>query len=195
VLDLFALDPALARHELAPAAFEALFAPRLLPVMRHFAARRASAAAAAAAASAAGNDDDEEGSNRSSDEATAPSAMRVLSLMSGAQAQEMRALEHEYEAVLDVNCRTYALYLKKILDAGDTPSTVAPPSPHPSPPPELVFGVGADEGEDRGDEDDAATENDESASTQSSFRYNVCNSKRDTTRSSPHPVRWQPMTC
>ncbi|CAD6233612.1 unnamed protein product [Miscanthus lutarioriparius] len=107
VLDLFALDPALARHELAPAAFEALFAPRLLPVMRHFAARRAAAAAKAM---------DEEGG---SDEATAVSAMRVLSLMSGVQAQEMRALEREYEKVLDANCKEYALYLKRILEAGE----------------------------------------------------------------------------
>ncbi|XP_034598044.2 putative E3 ubiquitin-protein ligase LIN-1 [Setaria viridis] len=156
VLDLFALDPALARNELAPAAFEALFAPRLLPVMRHFAARRASAAA--------GNGDEDS----RSDEATALSAMRVLSLMSGAQAQEMRALEREYEMVLDVNCRAYALYLKKILDAGETSLMSSSPQP---PPPELVFGVGADE-EDHGGDDDDATENDESASSQSGFRYN-----------------------
>ncbi|RCV23467.1 hypothetical protein SETIT_5G008400v2 [Setaria italica] len=156
VLDLFALDPALARNELAPAAFEALFAPRLLPVMRHFAARRASAAA--------GNGDEDS----RSDEATALSAMRVLSLMSGAQAQEMRALEREYEMVLDVNCRAYALYLKKILDAGETSLMSSSPQP---PPPELVFGVGADE-EDHGGDDDDAPENDESASSQSGFRYN-----------------------
>ncbi|RLN23117.1 putative E3 ubiquitin-protein ligase LIN [Panicum miliaceum] len=111
VLDLFALDPALARHELAPAAFEALFAPRLLP------------------------------------------------------AQEMRALEREYEMVLDANCRAYALYLRKILEAGEA-STVSSP-PHP---PELVFGVVADE-DDRGDDEDTP-ENDESASSQNGFRYN-----------------------
>ncbi|OEL31842.1 putative E3 ubiquitin-protein ligase LIN-1 [Dichanthelium oligosanthes] len=161
VLDLFVLDPALARHELAPAAFEALFAPRLLPVMRHFAARRASAAAAAAAAAAGNGDED------GSDEATALSAMRVLSLMSGAQAQEMRALEREYEMVLDVNCRAYALYLKKILEAGETSTVSSSPQ---SPPPELVFGVGTDE-ENRGD-DDAAPENDEPASSQNGFRNN-----------------------
>ncbi|KAJ1281869.1 hypothetical protein BS78_03G006500 [Paspalum vaginatum] len=151
VLDLFALDPALARHELAPAAFEALFAPRLLPVMRHFAARRASAAV-----------------DGSSDDATALSAMRVLSMMSGAQAQEMRALEREYEKVLDVNCRAYALYLKTILEAGGTSAAVSSPPP---PPPELVFGVGADE-ENSGDED-ATPENDESAGgSQNDLRYN-----------------------
>nr|XP_034598044.1 putative E3 ubiquitin-protein ligase LIN-1 [Setaria viridis] len=124
--------------------------------MRHFAARRASAAA--------GNGDEDS----RSDEATALSAMRVLSLMSGAQAQEMRALEREYEMVLDVNCRAYALYLKKILDAGETSLMSSSPQP---PPPELVFGVGADE-EDHGGDDDDATENDESASSQSGFRYN-----------------------
>ena len=152
VLDLFALDPALARHELAPAAFEALFAPRLLPVMRHFAARRASAAAAAAAGR--------------SDEDTALPAMRVLSMMSGAQAQEMGVLEREYEMVLDANCRAYALYLRRILEAGEASTLSSPPHP-----PELVFGVGADEDDRGGDED--APENDESASSQNSFRYNV----------------------
>jgi hypothetical protein len=158
VLDLFALDPALARHELAPAAFEALFAPRLLPVMRHFAARRAAAAARA------------KGEEGGSDEAT---PMRVLSLMSGAQAQEIRALEREYDKVLDANCRAYALYLKRILETGEPSSpAVSSPLPQPLPPPELVFGV-EDDDDSRGDED-TAPENDESAaSSQSELRDNV----------------------
>ncbi|KAF0917346.1 hypothetical protein E2562_017519 [Oryza meyeriana var. granulata] len=160
VLDLFALDPELARHELAPAAFEALFAPRLLPVMRHFAARRASAAAAAAAAASP-----QGGEDRSVDTA-AMSAMRVLSLMSGAQAQEMRDLEREYEKVLDVNCRAYALYLKKILEAGDAANASSPPPP----PPELVFSVEND-GHD-GDDEDATAETDEAVTSQSDVRYN-----------------------
>ncbi|XP_062189107.1 putative E3 ubiquitin-protein ligase LIN [Phragmites australis] len=156
VLDLFAIDPALARHELAPAAFEALFAPRLLPVMRHFAARRASASASTAA-----NGDDDR-----SVETAALSAMRVLSLLSGAQAQEMRSLEREYEKVLDVNCKAYALYLKKILEAGEM-STVSSP---PSPPPELAFGVGYGE-ENSGDEDSTPETND-AVSSQNDVRYN-----------------------
>lgn len=56
-LDLFVLDPALAHHELAPAAFEALFAPQLLPIMRYFPVHRASVVAAAAAAT--GNRDED----------------------------------------------------------------------------------------------------------------------------------------
>ncbi|XP_006645675.2 LOW QUALITY PROTEIN: putative E3 ubiquitin-protein ligase LIN [Oryza brachyantha] len=157
VLDLFALDPALARHELAPAAFEALFAPRLLPVMRHFAARRASAAAAAS-----------EGGEDRSVETAAMTAMRVLSLMSGVQATEMRALEREYEKVLDVNCRAYALYLKRILEAGDAARASSPPPP----PPELVFSVG-DGGHDCDDNDEEATaETDEAVSLQNDVRYN-----------------------
>jgi hypothetical protein len=128
---------------------------------------------------------DEEGG---SDEATAAvSAMRVLSLMSGAQAQEMRALEREYEKVLDANCKAYALYLRRILEAGE-PSAAVSPSPSPSsqpPPPELVFGVGADE-DSRGDED-AAPENDESvASSQSDLRDNV-NTATQRSVLLPHP--------
>uniref|UniRef100_A0A0E0FIZ5 RING-type E3 ubiquitin transferase n=1 Tax=Oryza nivara TaxID=4536 RepID=A0A0E0FIZ5_ORYNI len=161
VLDLFALDPALARHELAPAAFEALFAPRLLPVMRHFAARRASTAAAAAEAASQRGED-------GSVETAAMSAMRVLSLMSGAQAQEMRDLEREYEKVLDANCIAYALYLKKILETGDAAKETYSPPP---PPPELVFGVGDDDQD--GDVDDETTaETDEAVSSQNDVRYN-----------------------
>uniref|UniRef100_A0ACD5VR81 Uncharacterized protein n=1 Tax=Avena sativa TaxID=4498 RepID=A0ACD5VR81_AVESA len=159
VLDLFVLDPALARHELAPAAFEALFAPRLLPVMRHFATRRASAAAAVASA-AQGHEDS------GSDETAALSAMRVLSLMSGAQAQEMRGLEREYEMVLDVNCKAYALYLKKILEAGEATRLSPPP-----PPPELVFTVG--QGDLSAGEEEASTDADEGAvSSQNGIRNN-----------------------
>ncbi|KAM0913621.1 hypothetical protein ACQ4PT_012049 [Festuca glaucescens] len=149
VLDLFVLDPALARHELAPAAFEALFAPRLLPVMRHFATRRASAAAAVASAAQFREDS-------RSDETAALSAMRVLSLMSGAQAQEMRGLEREYEMVLDVNCKAYALYLKKILETGEAARLSPPP-----PPPELVFTVG--DGDMSAADEEASTDADEGA--------------------------------
>ncbi|KAI5006129.1 hypothetical protein ZWY2020_033372 [Hordeum vulgare] len=163
VLDLFVLDPALARHELAPAAFEALFAPRLLPVMRHFATRRASAAAAVA--SAAQGDEDR------SVETVALSAMRVLSLMSGAQAHEMRGLEREYEMVLDVNCKAYALYLKKILKAGEAPRMSPPPPP---PPPELVFTVGQheDEYENTGYEEASTDADDGAVSSQNGVRNN-----------------------
>ncbi|GJN06533.1 hypothetical protein PR202_ga24268 [Eleusine coracana subsp. coracana] len=154
VMELFALDPALARHEVAPAAFEALFAPRLLPVMRHFAARRAAVAAAAAAAAASSNGGDEE--DRSV-ETAAMSAMRVLSTMSGAQAQEMRELEREYDKVLDVNCRAYAIYLNAIIEAGGDTTTAA--SSPPPPPPELVFGVG--DGEDNNEDAMEETAEDE----------------------------------
>lgn len=170
VLDLFALDPALARHEIAPTAFESLFAPRLLPVMRHFAARRAASAAAAAAAAANGDGEEDR-----SVETAAMSAMRVLSMMSGAQAQEMRELEREYDRVLDLNCKAYAIYLKdKILQAvgGDTSSPVASlSSSPPPPPPELVFSVEEDDGED---DDMAPTEpEDETVRSQNDARYNV----------------------
>lgn len=97
------------------------------------------------------------------------SAMRVLSLMSGAQAQEMRDLEREYEKVLDANCIAYALYLKKILETGDAAKETYSPPP---PPPELVFGVGDDDQD--GDVDDETTaETDEAVSSQNDVRYNV----------------------
>uniref|UniRef100_A0A0E0BZG7 Uncharacterized protein n=1 Tax=Oryza meridionalis TaxID=40149 RepID=A0A0E0BZG7_9ORYZ len=95
--------------------------------------RRGGAAAAAAAAAASRRGED------GSVETAAMSAMRVLSLMSGAQAQEMRELEREYEKVLNANCTAYALYLKKILEAGDAAKETYSPPP---PPPELGSGKG-----------------------------------------------------
>uniref|UniRef100_A0A0E0BZG5 RING-type E3 ubiquitin transferase n=2 Tax=Oryza meridionalis TaxID=40149 RepID=A0A0E0BZG5_9ORYZ len=124
--------------------------------------RRGGAAAAAAAAAASRRGED------GSVETAAMSAMRVLSLMSGAQAQEMRELEREYEKVLNANCTAYALYLKKILEAGDAAKETYSPPP---PPPELVFGVGDDD-QDGDDDEQATAETDEAVSSQNDVRYN-----------------------
>jgi hypothetical protein len=77
-------------------------------------------------------------------------AMRVLSMMSGEQAQEMRGLEREYQKVLDANCRAYAAYLKQTLLL-QAPSSTALLLSSPPPPPELVFGIIGDGGEGEDD--------------------------------------------
>ncbi|XP_020097769.1 putative E3 ubiquitin-protein ligase LIN-1 [Ananas comosus] len=123
LLDLFALDPALARHEVAPALFEDLFVPHLLPITRRFADQRARilSSPSAAAGRSAGAEEDE---GRSA----AMAAAAVLSRMSGEQAAELKDLERGYEEVLDANSRVYAQCLKKILESGDQPSdTQGPP--------------------------------------------------------------------
>uniref|UniRef100_A0A0E0JFY7 RING-type E3 ubiquitin transferase n=1 Tax=Oryza punctata TaxID=4537 RepID=A0A0E0JFY7_ORYPU len=97
----------------------------------------------------------------------AATPLSVLSLMSGAQAQEMRDLEREYEKVLDANCTAYALYLKKILEAGEAAKASSPPLP----PPELVFGVGDDD-QDGDDDDETTAETEEAVSSQNDVRYN-----------------------
>jgi hypothetical protein len=112
------------------------FAVRAAPAPRHVPLRRAPAAQAAASG----------GEDRSVETA----AMRVLSMMSGEQAQEMRGLEREYQKVLDANCRAYAAYLKQTLLL-QAPSSTALLLSSPPPPPELVFGIIGDGGEGEDD--------------------------------------------
>ncbi|XP_008783309.2 putative E3 ubiquitin-protein ligase LIN [Phoenix dactylifera] len=115
LLDLFALDPALARDDVAPSVFEDLFLPHLLPLLHWFADQRArilssdSSSPALAAASAVEDNGCSE----------AAAAVSLLSRMSGGQAAELKKLEREYEDVLDANARVYAEYLKEVLESAD----------------------------------------------------------------------------
>ncbi|PKA59058.1 Putative E3 ubiquitin-protein ligase LIN-1 [Apostasia shenzhenica] len=95
LLDLFALDPAAARSDIAPEVFEELFLPHLLPALQWFAEQRSRILSA--------------------EEKRVPKAMAVLSRMSGGQAAELRELESVYEEVMDENTRVYAEYLKEVL--------------------------------------------------------------------------------
>ncbi|RWW06712.1 hypothetical protein GW17_00029939 [Ensete ventricosum] len=123
LLDLFSLEPALSRHEVAPEVFEALFLPHLLPVLHWFADQRSriltSTSLRFGCPPAAGDDD------RSVE---AAAAMSLLSRMSDGQAGRLKDLERGYEEVLDANCKVYAEYLKEVVEMGDGGRLVlAPP--------------------------------------------------------------------
>lgn len=115
LLDLFALDPSLARDDVAPPVFEDLFLPHLLPVLHWFADQRSrilsSESRSPAPAAAAVEDDGWS--------VEAASAVSLLSRMSGGQAAELKKLERGYEDVLDANSRVYAEYLKEVLESID----------------------------------------------------------------------------
>ncbi|KAG1335071.1 RING-type E3 ubiquitin transferase [Cocos nucifera] len=115
LLDLFALDPALSREDVAPSVFEDLFLPHLLPVLHWFADQRArilSSDSPSPAPAAAAVEDDGWSVESSA-------AVSLLSRMSGGQAAELKKLERRYEDVLDANSRVYAEYLKEVLESAD----------------------------------------------------------------------------
>ncbi|KAL0904068.1 hypothetical protein M5K25_026139 [Dendrobium thyrsiflorum] len=110
LIEVFVLDPAAARADIAPELFEELFLPHLFPAVRWFAERRSRILSSL-----------EEGR-------PAAAAMTLLSRMSDGQAAELRELENTYEGVMDENSKVYAGYLKELLRSGDGIS-----------PPELVL--------------------------------------------------------
>ncbi|KAG6483361.1 hypothetical protein ZIOFF_060006 [Zingiber officinale] len=128
LLDLFSLDPSLARHDVAPAVFEALFLPHLLPALRWFADQRSHILSSASLRR--GSPKDEEDEERSVE---AAAAMSLLSQMSGGQAGRLKELERRYEDVIDANCRVYAEYLKGLVQTGGGGRR------QPSAPPQLVL--------------------------------------------------------
>lgn len=115
LLDLFSLDPALSREDVAPSVFEDLFLPHLLPVLHWFADQRARilSSDSPSPAPAAPAVEDDGWSVESS------AAVSLLSRMSGGQAAELKKLERGYEDVLDANSRVYAEYLKEVLESAD----------------------------------------------------------------------------
>ncbi|KAJ8479726.1 hypothetical protein OPV22_023453 [Ensete ventricosum] len=126
LLDLFSLEPALSRHEVAPEVFEALFLPHLLPVLHWFADQRSRILTSTSLRFGCPPAANGEGDDDRSVEAAA--AMSLLSRMSDGQAGRLKDLERGYEEVLDANCKVYAEYLKEVVEMGDGGRLVlAPP--------------------------------------------------------------------
>ncbi|RRT61972.1 hypothetical protein B296_00019251 [Ensete ventricosum] len=126
LLDLFSLEPALSRHEVAPEVFEALFLPHLLPVLHWFANQRSRILTSTSLRFGCPPAANGEGDDDRSVEAAA--AMSLLSRMSDGQAGRLKDLERGYEEVLDANCKVYAEYLKEVVEMGDGGRLVlAPP--------------------------------------------------------------------
>ncbi|XP_019150842.1 PREDICTED: putative E3 ubiquitin-protein ligase LIN-1 [Ipomoea nil] len=113
LLDVFRIDPSLARLEVAPHLFEELFLVHLLPVLQWNNEQRSMILSSL-------------DSEYTSDDQSVVSATR-LSTMSGDQASDLKDLEGSYEEILDENCRAFAEYFMEVLRNEDGNKLVDPP--------------------------------------------------------------------
>ncbi|XP_059286266.1 putative E3 ubiquitin-protein ligase LIN-1 isoform X1 [Lycium ferocissimum] len=100
LLDVFYIDPSIARLEIAPIVFEELFLIHLIPIVQWYNDQRSKIM----------------------------SCSISLSSMSVEQASELKELEREYEEILDENCRVFAGYFKEVLQAKNGDRLIDPPS-------------------------------------------------------------------
>uniref|UniRef100_A0A6N2KMD7 Putative E3 ubiquitin-protein ligase LIN N-terminal domain-containing protein n=1 Tax=Salix viminalis TaxID=40686 RepID=A0A6N2KMD7_SALVM len=101
LLNIFHLDPSLARSEIAPVLFEELFLVHLLPVLRWFNEQRSRILSSLTLDKGYDNDENSIGN------------------MSGDQALELKGLESIHEEDLDENCKVFAKYFKELVTNGD----------------------------------------------------------------------------
>ncbi|KAI7980078.1 putative E3 ubiquitin-protein ligase LIN-1 [Camellia lanceoleosa] len=123
LLDVFYIDPSLARSEVAPVVFEELFLIHFLPVFQWFNDHR-SKILSSLSQNVGYNCDD----SSICDDSVVFSSTRSLSQMSGDQTSELKELERDYEEVLDENCRVFAGYFKEVLANKDGNRLIDPPS-------------------------------------------------------------------
>eukprot|EP00258_Populus_trichocarpa_P029487 XP_024445506.1 putative E3 ubiquitin-protein ligase LIN-2 isoform X2 [Populus trichocarpa] len=123
LLNIFHLDPSLARSQIAPVLFEELFLVHLLPVLRWFNEQRSRILSSLTLDW--GYDSDE---NSIGDVSIVVPCTKLLSKMSGDQALELKELESIYEEVIDENCKVFAKYFKEVVTNGDENRMITPPS-------------------------------------------------------------------
>ncbi|CAM8966361.1 unnamed protein product [Rhodiola kirilowii] len=108
LLDVFILQPSLARMEIAPSLFEELFLVHTLPALERLNERRMRILSPLSANFSGSGDDS----------IVIPSS-KSLSKMNGNQTTELKQLQREYEMVMDENCGAFARYLKEVLGNRD----------------------------------------------------------------------------
>ncbi|XP_022755020.1 putative E3 ubiquitin-protein ligase LIN-1 isoform X2 [Durio zibethinus] len=123
LLQVFYLDPSLARSELAPTLFEELFLVHFLPVLQWFNEQRS--LILSSLSQNVNHDADDYSIN---DVSVVIPCSKSLSKMSGDQALELKDLERSYEDVLDENCRVFVKYFKEVLENSDVNRLISPPS-------------------------------------------------------------------
>ncbi|KAJ4839894.1 hypothetical protein Tsubulata_003202 [Turnera subulata] len=127
LLNIFSLDPSLARSDIAPVLFEELFLVHLLPVHQWFNEQRSKVLSSLSMDVGYYGGRDEE--NSVSDMSVVVPYTKLLSKMSGGQALELKELESRYEEVVDENCRVFANYFKQVLENYNGANrSVKPPS-------------------------------------------------------------------
>nr|GLL27711.1 putative E3 ubiquitin-protein ligase LIN-1 [Ipomoea trifida] len=114
LLDVFCIDPSLARLEIAPHLFEEMFLVHLLPVLQWKNEQKSVILSSL------------DSDYTSDDQSVIVSATR-LSTMSGDQASDLKDLEGNYEEILDENCRAFAEYFMEVLQNEDGNKLVDPP--------------------------------------------------------------------
>lgn len=122
ILQVFYLDPSLARSELAPTLFEDLFLVHFLPVLQRFNEQRSTILSSL---SQNANHDTDDYSI--CDVSVVVPCSKLLSKMSGDQALELKELERNYEGVLHENCRVFVKYFKEVLANNDENRSFNPP--------------------------------------------------------------------
>ncbi|XVE54241.1 hypothetical protein DITRI_Ditri03aG0064600 [Diplodiscus trichospermus] len=123
LLQVFFLDPSLARSELAPILFEELFLVHFLPVLHWFNEQRS-----IILSSLSQNVNDDADDYSICDVSVVVPCSKLLSKMSGDQALELKELERNYEEVLDENCRVFVKYFKEVLENSDGNRLISPPA-------------------------------------------------------------------
>ncbi|XWS72048.1 hypothetical protein CRYUN_Cryun02cG0007400 [Craigia yunnanensis] len=123
LLQVFYLDPSLARSELAPTLFEKLFLVHFPPVLQWFNEQRSIILSSLSQNVNHGADD-----YSISDVSVVVPCSKSLSKMSGDQALELKELERNYEEVLDENCRVFVKYFKEVLENSDGNRLINPPA-------------------------------------------------------------------
>ncbi|XP_028806521.1 putative E3 ubiquitin-protein ligase LIN-1 [Neltuma alba] len=122
LLQVFYLNPSLARSEIAPVLYEQLFSLHLLPVFRSFDEQRAKILPSTSENSARYPD-----GYSILDESVVLPPTKLLSRMTNDQASKLRELERDYEETIDDNCRIVAEYFKEVLVSNTSDSSVSLP--------------------------------------------------------------------
>ncbi|KAI4379409.1 hypothetical protein MLD38_005711 [Melastoma candidum] len=125
LLELFCLDPLLARSEVAPGVFEELFLVHLVPVLEWFNERRSKVLSLTGPSSFPLNDANYD--DASCDLSVVLPYNKVLSKMSGDQARKLKELEDDYENAINENCKVFANYFKDMLLQKDGSRSISPP--------------------------------------------------------------------
>ncbi|XVE98142.1 hypothetical protein REPUB_Repub03eG0079900 [Reevesia pubescens] len=122
LLQIFYLNPSLARSELAPTLFQELFLVHLLPVLQWFNEQRSMILS-----SLSQNVNHDADDYSMCDVSMVVPSSKSLSKMSGDQASELKELERNYEEVIDENCRVFVQYFKGVLENSDGNRLISPP--------------------------------------------------------------------
>ncbi|KAK4481228.1 hypothetical protein RD792_012111 [Penstemon davidsonii] len=142
LLDVFYIDPPLARLEIAPFLFQELFLIHFNPILDWYNEERLKILSSLSLSYGYNSDD----------ERSIISTTTCLSKISGDQAIGLKDLERDHEDLLDFNCRIFVEYFKQVLRNNDAEDMIVPP---------LILLRKPSEGDHDDDDDDKVVFSDE----------------------------------